>query len=56
MNLFFACDLLDSHESVGAEFARDGGVSADIIVDGHTAIASKLGSYRGHVSFAIDGD
>jgi hypothetical protein len=32
--------------SVGAELARDGGVSVDINVDCAAVIASKLGSYR----------
>jgi hypothetical protein len=31
---------------VGAELARDSGLSSDIIVVRHTAIASKLGSYN----------
>jgi hypothetical protein len=31
---------------VGAELARDGGVSVNIDVHRHTAIASKLSSYR----------
>jgi len=31
---------------VGAELARDGGVSDDIYAECQTVIASKLGSYR----------
>jgi len=34
------------HISVGAELARDGGVSVDINVDCAAVIASELGSYR----------
>ncbi|QFG31673.1 hypothetical protein F6476_22085 [Pseudomonas umsongensis] len=41
----------DHPEPVGAELARDDGLTFNNDVDCYTAIASKLGSYRDRVEF-----